>query len=294
MDPLDDLPIEKGHEPTDGPDASASRTDSRRVVVVSAVMVAAVALVVWYIWLREPEAARPVAGPQDAVQSAAQVREPLGPPVDAIDLPPLFLTDPLVRDLVGRLSSRPEVMAWLATEGLIRTLVVCIENVASGQSPARHLTRLAPKAPFRVVRRGAGLVIDPASYGRYNGIADAVASLDPAGLARVYSLLKPRLVDAYRELGHPEGDIDGATERAIGVLLRTPVIDAEIDVTEKVVSYTFLNEELESLQPAQKQLMRMGLRNQALITDQLRAIGMKLGIPASRLPGPVRIMFPAK
>jgi len=294
MDPLDDLPIDKGHEPSDGPEPAAPRRDARRVVVMSAVVVAAVALVVWYVWLREPGATRPVAAPQQAVQPAVDVREPLGPPVDAIDLPPLFLTDPLVRDLVGRLSSRPEVMAWLATDGLIRTLVVCIENVASGQSPARHLARLAPKAPFRALRRGTGFVIDPSSYGRYSGIADAVASLDPAGLARVYSLLKPRLVEAYRELGHPEGDIDGATERAIGVLLRTPVIDAEIDVTEKVVSYTFLNEELESLQPAQKQLMRMGLRNQFIIRDQLHAIGIKLGIPASRLPGPLRIMFPAK
>ena len=53
------------------------------------------------------------------------------------------------------------------------------------------------------------------------GLADTLESMDPANLARIYSLLKPRMRDAYRELGHPEGDIDAAVERALVHLLET-------------------------------------------------------------------------
>jgi hypothetical protein len=284
MDPLDDVRIDSGLESPDGPVLPPPSGSSRSTIGLIAGALLVVALVTAYFWFRKPASDRPVATTQPAAQPAAEVRAPLGPPVDAIDLPPLFLTDPLVRDLIGRLSSRPDVMAWLATDGLIRGLVACIDNVASGQSPARHLARLSLRTPFRAVRSGGTFVIDQGSYLRYTRIADAVASLDPAGLASVYSKIKPRMVDAFRELGHPEGDIDGATERAITVLLQTPVIEGEIALVEKVLSYDFQKAELQQLEPAQKHLLRMGPRNERVIQDQLRAIARELGIPDKRLP----------
>ena len=284
MDPLDDIRIDPGLERPDAPEPPPSRSNSWRVVGLVAAVFVVVALVAAYFWFPKPATDRPVASTQPAAQPAADVRGSLGPPVDAIELPPLFLTDPLVRDLIGRLSSSPQVMAWLATDGLVRNLVACIDNVASGQSPASHLVRLSPKAKFRAVAKGGTFVIDQGSYARYTGIADAVASLDPAGLASVYSKLKPRMVEAYRELGHPEGDIDGATERAITILLQAPVVEGEIALTEEVISYKFQQKEVEALEPAQKHLLRMGPRNQRVVQDQLRAIGRELGIPLKRLP----------
>jgi hypothetical protein len=283
MDPLDDVRIDPERESPEGPELPPPPSNSRYIVgLVGAIVV--VAAVAGYLWFSKSATDQPVRSTQPAAQPAADVRGPLGPPVDPIELPPLFLTDPLVRDLIGRLSSRQAVMAWLATDGLIRGLVASIDNVASGQSPARHLARLSPKAPFRAVRSGGAFVIDQSSYERYTWIADAVASLDPAGLASVYSKVKPRLVDAFRELGHPEGDIDNATERAIVVLLQTPVVEGDIALVEKVISYDYQNEELQQLEPAQKHLLRMGPRNQRVLQDQLRAIARELGVPDKRLP----------
>jgi hypothetical protein len=288
MDPLDDIRIDAGLESPDSPEPPPLRSDAWYIAwLVAAIVVVAAAT---YFWWLAPKANQRVGSSQQAAPTAAEVRAPLGPPVEAIELPPLFLTDPLIRDLVGRLSSRPEVMAWLTTDGLIRTLVACIDNVASGQSPARHLARLAPKTPFRAAQSAGALVIDQGSYGRYTGIANAVSSLDPAALASIYSKIKPRMVDAYRELGHPEGDIDLATERAITVLLQVPVVDGDVAVVEKVVSFNFQNPELEQLDPAQKHLLRMGPRNQRVVQDYLRAIARELGVPDRRLPprpGPV-------
>ena len=131
---------------------------------------------------------------------------------------------------------------------------------------------------------GEAVTIDPRSYARYDGLADTLESMDPANLARLYSLLKPRMRDAYRELGHPEGDIDAAVERALVHLLETPAPDGEITLDRQGVPYTYRDPALERLSPAQKQLLRMGPRNVRIVKDRLREIAGQLGIPAERLP----------
>jgi hypothetical protein len=113
------------------------------------------------------------------------------------------------------------------------------------------------------------------------------AALGCRGLARVYALLKPRLVEAYKELGHPDGDIDAAVEKAIVVLLQAPVTDGTEPLVQKVLSYRYGNETLEALLPAQKQLLRMGPKNVVSVQNQLRAVARELGIPFDRLPARV-------
>ena len=110
---------------------------------------------------------------------------PLGADVEPIELPPLDETDTLVRQLVGALSSHPGVVAWLATNGLIRNFVVAVENISIGRTPAGRLRPLRPTGAFRVVERGEERVIDPGSYERYTPIAGAVQSVDAAGAARL-------------------------------------------------------------------------------------------------------------
>jgi hypothetical protein len=93
------------------------------------------------------------------------------------------------------------------------------------------------------------------------------------------------MVEAYKELGHPEGDLDVAVERAIVHLLQTPVVDEPIVLRPRVLSFKYDRDDLESMSPAQKQLLRMGPRNVKVIQDELRAVAGELGIPLSRLPG---------
>jgi hypothetical protein len=290
MSQLDDhelyRPLHEGQEPE-----PARRF--RRMLLVAGVLVvvAAAAVGVWMSMRRDagpaPGASVPAERPSPVQPPAAAPRGELGPPVEPIDLPPLDHTDPVVRELLRQLSSRPELAAWLASDDLIRNLVVSIENVAAGETPARHLSPLRPSGRFQAESRGETLRIDPRSYSRYDGLAKTVESMDASNLARLYSLLKPRMRDAYRELGHPEGDVDAATERAVVHLLQTPVLDGDIELGQRVV-YTFSDPNLERLSPAQKQLLRMGPRNLRIIKALLRDVARELGIPEGRLPAPDR------
>jgi len=181
------------------------------------------------------------------------------------------------------------VIAWLATDGLIRNFTVVVANVVEGVTPARHLKNLQPSGSFRVVDRNGQTVVDPRSYARYDGIAAAAASIDPAGAARLYSTLKPRIEEAYAELGSQPASFDAALERAIIALLRTPVVDGPVRVEpEGGVGYRYADARLEELTAAQKHLLRTGPANVRMIQSALRAWALALGIPPERLPPPPR------
>ena len=221
------------------------------------------------------------------VEVPPQPVQPLGGNAAPIDLPPLDQTDPLVRDLVKQLTSNPRIAAWLTTQGLIRNFVVVASNVAEGKTPAGQLRVLRPSSGFHVVERDGAEYIDPHSYERYDGLAAAAASIDPAGAARLYTTLKPRIADAYRDLGMPDTPFDRTLEHAIIVLLETPIVDDPVRVAPQGgVGYGFAAPNLEALPAAQKQLLRMGPRNVRTIQSSLRAIALALGIPAERLPAP--------
>ena len=251
--------------------------------VIAVALIIAAALAAFFVM-------RPSGGPGTAAgdpvipppqKDASPSRQPLGPQVEPRELPPLDLTDALVRELLGGLSSRPELAAWLATDDLIRNFVASVDAVANGATPTAQLRRLAPARRFAVSSRGGDAVIDPRSYERYDGIAATAGALDASGLARAYAILRPRLQEAYRELGYPDGNIDVAVERAIGRLLETPLLERQVEVHRAAVLYQFADPRIERLSGAQKQLLRMGPRNQRLIQDKLRAIAQALGIGAS-------------
>ena len=231
--------------------------------------------------------------PAPAVHVAQTViPEPVRPPPkgpqavegDKIALPPLDDTDSLVRQLVSQLSSHPRVASWLATDGLLRNFALVVTNVSSGATPVKALQSQRPNAPFQVRKTPDGTVIDPASYRRYDAYADAVAGLDARNTAKVYETLKPRIAEAYRDLGYPDADIDGALTRAIVVLLRAPRLQGDVPVVQSSVTWKFADPAIEALPQAQRQLIRMGPRNERIIQDKLREIAPFLGIDRSQLP----------
>src|SRR3954470_22370556 len=105
-------------------------------LVVAALVVATAAA----FFLALGRISRPVTTTTGEARPAQPARvRPLGGTAAAIDLPPLDQTDPIVRELTKQISSHPRIAAWLATENLIRTFTVAIENVATGATPAAHL-----------------------------------------------------------------------------------------------------------------------------------------------------------
>jgi len=255
---------------------------SPSVWVAVALFVVAVAGAAYVVFGLGP----PPIAPQAVSKAATALQPPsrsLGGQPESISVPALDETDSVVRTLVLALSKKPAVVAWLATEGLIRNFVEVVANIADGRTPAKLLAPLHPVGRFRVIERDRHPDVDPRSYDRYAEIADAVGAIDPPGAARVYAALRPRIEQAYHELdGSPES-FDQPLEEAIVTLLDTPVVEGSVRLRPKGIGYTYVDERLETLTNAQRQLLRMGPRNTQIIEKKLRAIGLALGISSARL-----------
>jgi hypothetical protein len=282
MRQLDDLELQK----TPPPDRLDDDSGSGLWIVFAAAFVVLAAAAGYYLWHREPPKGQPAAAGVTQSRPAGEDTRGVAEPGENIELPPLDESDGVVRELVRRLSSHPSIAAWLTTDGLIRNFVVVTVNIASGGRPERHLRRLAPQAAFRTQGVEGGLTIDPRSYQRYDGYAAAITAVDARGAARLYATLKPRIDEAYRELGEGSGDFDAVLERAMGELLRVPVVQDPVRVTPKPTTYAYADPRLEALSPPQKQLLRMGPYNVQPIQQKLRDVAGYLGIPPSRLPAP--------
>lgn len=284
MPSIDDYHMRADGEGPPPPDET-SRSGLWVVVAALLVIAAIVAAVVVFRPSVEPEE-ETTASPEPTATPAQEERlPPLGAEGEALDLPPLDLTDPVVREMLRALSSRPEMVRWLATDNLLRSGVAAIDNVARGRTPAALFRAVAPGEKFSTEGTPGQLTTSSRAHARYNGITETVASLDADGISKAYATLRPRMIEAYRELGYPEGDVDAAVQRAIVHLLETPEIAPDAAVQPSALLYKYSDPRIEGLSAAQKQLLRMGPDNVRRIKGKLREIAVALGIPQDRLPG---------
>ncbi len=282
MSDLRDLNLNRGPSPS--PPTTPPPVWPMVAAAVLVLVLVALGIFGWYSRRARTVPQQTTAAPRAEQPASRSPTPPLGGPGENIDLPPLDESDALVRLLVGRVSSHPAVVAWLTSDGLIRNATVVVQNVAAGGTPARHLRQVRPQAGFAVRSEAGETLVDPRSHQRYNWIADAVASIDTDGAARLYGTLRPRVEEAYADLGSVDTRFDATLERAIVVLLETPVVEGNVRLVTRGALYAYADQRLESLLPAQKQLVRTGPRNTRLMQEKLREIALALGITEDRLP----------
>jgi len=271
-------------DPSDGPElvmreAPALDAPRRRGsgvlsgLLILALLVAAVALGFygrdWWNRRASPDATQAA---RAAAAARAAVPEGFGP------VPPLDASDDFVRALIRQLSQKPEWATWLASGDLIRSFVVSVDKIAVGSSPAKELKPAAPQGKFQTLGNGRTLRIDPASYDRYNALANAVDAIDPDGAARAYRRLRPLMQQAFDELGYVNLPFDERLARALGQLVDVPVQEGDVMLKATSVTFQYADPELEELSPAQKHMLRMGPHNMRLVQTKLRAFARAAGL----------------
>lgn len=242
-----------------------------------------------------PAAVAPQQAPAPAPAPAEPAVEPAPiPAADARPIPALRESDGFVRESVARLSSRPEWIAWIASDELIRRVVASVDAVAQGESPVDQAPRrMRPVGKFEAVAAGSVQVASPASFARYDALTAVLTSLDTTGIVNARRELAPLLEEAYRDLGHPDRTFDAALREAIAALLATPDVVGEPPLEPLTLGYGYLDPELEDLSSAKKQLLRFGPENVRRLQAKLREVAAALGIPAAELPPTPRYSVPA-
>lgn len=263
-----------------------------KVAAVLALLIAAVLAGWFFIGTHAPyeDAGTPTA-PRDQIAvpplpSAADTAPPdddfaSGEGIEALPqepswiLPALNQSDPFVREQLTAIGA-PERL--VGQEELVRRFAVVVENAARGEYPRRQLAFLAPPGQFAVVERGDSLVIDPASYARYDGLVDALEAVDPRQLGRLLAFVMPLVDEALAELG-AAGDARSLMAAGVARVLDVPVVAGEIEVVRPNVFFLYADPALEQRGAVQKLLLRTGPTNVQRVQAWVRRFAGVMELP---------------
>ncbi|HSQ34699.1 MAG TPA: DUF3014 domain-containing protein [Candidatus Binatia bacterium] len=180
-------------------------------------------------------------------------------------------SDAAVRELIAS-AQVPEVMRqWSRQKDLLRSVVAAVDNVAQGQSPATQLAFLAPREKFLASEKNGAIHLEPRSFKRYDRLIDVFSAIPDDVLVFWYKKLAPSLETAFRELGYPGVTFLQRLKQACEQLEQVPVLEHEIALEKKVLSYAFADSDLENMTAAQKHLLRLGPRNVSRVQKKLRS-----------------------
>jgi len=261
---------------------------SKKSKITGIVIIGIVVLVVviYFAFIQEKPEEMPVQEISEVLPAQAPEEET---PVEKVPEPiqvELAESDGIVRDLAQEISSHPEFAAWLGSKNLISKFTAAVDNIAQGSIPRAQIDFFKPKGRFRTFMRGGRYYASPASYARYNLVANVFNSLDVADCVKLYRQLKPAIQEAFRELGYPEENFQNTLILAIYELLKVPVVEKDIPLESRVISYAIADSRLERLSESQKSLLRMGPENVRKIQAKLREFGLALGLAEDQLPQP--------
>lgn len=272
---LDDLPLDRPAQPASPFSEPPDPPRSPLRWVIAAIAGLAIGGVLLYLWMsRTPSTpAVPPAATAPEVSASPSSR----PARQPMDLPPLDASDTFIRDLVATLSKNPSLARLVATPGIARATALGVVQIGDGRTPVDWLRVLRPATRLQIDGGDTGAVA-PASYERWDDVAEAIASVSPTDAAQLYVNVKPLLDEAYVGLGHAEGDFDRAIVRALQVLRATPDPSAPPTLLRRPGYFEHEDPALQALRPVQKQLLLLGPTTRHRLLAWLEEFSNALGL----------------
>jgi hypothetical protein len=184
-------------------------------------------------------------------------------------LPDLSASDAPLLESLAQVTSVDAVKSYLLPEGLIRRMVVTIDNLPRQKIAVERRPTAAVAGTFVVEGDELHATLDRQNYERYKPWVAVIRNLDMQRLAAVYIHYYPLFQQSYQNLGYPNGYFNDRLVQVIDVLLATPQPPAPIELIRPNVMYTFADPALEARPAGQKLLIRMGPENAAQIKSKL-------------------------
>lgn len=235
-----------------------------------------------YLWqanqIQLPPPAPPVAAPAPApaTEEQAVIEHPLPAPAAAEPpLPALAASDSLLVPALIELAGNPRVQELLQLPGLVRRIVVSVDNLPRDRLPPDNWPLRPVAGALRVSGSAAdgSLSLDPANSARYAAYVKLVEAVDVPRLVALYVRTYPLFQQAYVELGYPKRYFNDRLLQVIDHLLATPAPPpGRLQLTQPRLVYEFADPALQSLSVGQKTLLRIGPDHAARVKVKLAAL----------------------
>jgi hypothetical protein len=231
-----------------------------------------------YLWRSPaPEPAPPprAAAPAPATPEQPVIEYPLASaPASDPPLPALAASDSLLVSALGELAGNPRLQDLLQLPGLVRRIVVTVDNLPRNRLPVENWPLRPLGGSLRISGSAAdgSLAIDPANAARYATYVKLVDSIDVQKLVALYVRTYPLFQQAYVELGYPQRYFNDRVLQVIDHLLATPQPAGPLKLVQPRLAYEYADESLQALSVGQKAMLRIGPDHAARVKAKLAAL----------------------
>lgn len=263
----------------------SGKVSALQVSVIALLLAAIVAAAVFFtgIW---PAKKEPVAIEQAAVTEAPEPEvtapepepeptptpaEPDPEPEPAVapsepPLPPLGQSDDAVRSAVADVAVGAMGEQYLIPANIIERSASLVYLMAHGDVPYKLIPLARPKQAFAITDEGNQVVTDPAGFSRYDALASWLENLDLESLMAVLEPFLPLFREAWSYYGEDGEAFDFALLVTLDLIISTPELDlSEARLIRKEAVWIYEDPTIEGLAAVQKQVLRMGPDNAAIV-----------------------------
>ncbi|WP_286233054.1 DUF3014 domain-containing protein [Thalassotalea sediminis] len=195
-------------------------------------------------------------------------------------LPTLNESDQWLQEKLPSITWRKELLKLVIDDDMIRRFVVFTDNFAQGMLAYEHSPLIKPTTSFsgKEINEDDQVVIkwDESTSRRFSLYVDLLRSVDTDTLVAWYFELKPLIDEAYRELGYPEENFTDILQDAITKVLDMEIPKERLELIRPSVMYQFKDDSYESLDDAEKLMLRIGKENLLVVKSVLLEISEKL------------------
>ena len=182
-------------------------------------------------------------------------------------LPSIELSDETIRDALGAIPLGALGQKFLISENIVERGTNLIFVISRGDVPYKSLPISRPKEKFPIFDDGTQIIADPTGYERYNALTAWIETLDASMIVAAIRPLLPLFREAWSLYGENDDGFDMAVLLALETVINTPEGPSGRLIRKEAV-WIYENLNLESLPDIQKQIIRMGPRNAALIKQK--------------------------
>lgn len=205
------------------------------------------------------DAAAPPSEPTPAASTESAIEHPIATDPYAA-LPTLERSDGEFLDELKPLLPG-DALAQLDAQGLIRRIVVAVDNLPGGRLPMKQRPVKAVGGQFLVEGEDDTLTLSPSNYARYEPLIALAEQVDADALAALYRRYYPLFQQAWQELGYPDAYFNDRLVAVIDHLLAAEPVEEPVRLVRPNVLYRYADPALEALSPGRKILVRMGPEN---------------------------------
>lgn len=214
--------------------------------------------------LAEPIESTPAPAPETPVIEEAPVPAPVQEP-----LPKLDESDDEVRDAVADIPLGNAGQQYLMSSNVIERGTSMVYLLVQGEVPYKLLPIARPKGAFPIADDGTQVTVSADGFARYDALAQWLMSLDVEALAAALARFTPLFREAWSYYGEEAEAFDFAVISALDMVASTPEVDlASARLVRKEAVWLYEDPAIEGLPAIQKQVLRMGPDNAAIVKDK--------------------------